>query len=176
MKTRLPLPRAALAALLLAPVLLLASARADDNSVHLPAYEVTAPRYSSGFSEFIQKLDTLFDAPWVDARGSPLIQAIVWRHGFLSEHPSDEAVIYVTQKPDGLVSQATTIFTQNGKLYANSYALGEHMRLHGLTAADIHDRKKIDSAIDEIHEAFALGAELETATIRGLGDLAFPVG
>jgi hypothetical protein len=177
MKTRLPLPRAASAALLLAPLLLTASARAEDNSVHLPAYEVTAPKFTSGFAEFMQKLDTLFDAPWVDARGSPLIQAIVWRHGFLSEHPSDEAIIYVNQKDDGAVTRATTIYTSNGKLYANSYALGERMRLSGLTAADIHDRKKIESAIDGIHEAFALSAELETASIRGLGELAYsPAG
>ncbi len=175
MKTSLPLPRAALAALALAP-LLPAALRAADSPVELPAYEVTAPKYSSGYAEFTEKLNRLFDAPWIDARGSPLIQAIVWRHGYLSEHPSDDAVIYVSQNDKGLVTQATTIYTQNGKLYANSYALGEHMRLHGLAAADLHDRKKIDGAIDGIHEAFALGAELQTASIRGLGDLAYSPG
>ena len=175
MKTSLPLPCAALAALALAP-LLPAAVRAADSPVELPAYEVTAPKYPSGYSEFTEKLNRIFDAPWVDARGSPLIQAIVWRHGYLSEHPSDDAIVYVNQMPDGLVTQATTIYTQDGKLYANSYALGEHMRLHGLTAADLHDRKKIDGAIDGIHEAFALGAELEAASVRGLGDLAYSPG
>ncbi len=171
MKTSsLTLPRAALAALALVR-LLPAATRAADRAVELPAYEVTAPQYSSGYSEFVEKLNRIFDAPWVDARGSPLIQAIVWRHGYLSEHPSDEAVIYVNQQDDGMVTQATTIYTQDGKLYANSYALGERMRLRGLTAADIHDRKKIEGAIDGINDAFALSAELATASIRGLGDL-----
>jgi len=176
MKTRLKkLPLLVLVTALVFPAVSLV-ATAADQPVNLPAYEVTAPRFSSPFAAFIDKLNTMFDEPWIDARGSPLIQAIIWRHGYLVEHPSDEALIYINRGPDGQVSQATTIYTQNGALYANSYALGEHVRLHGLTAADIHQQKKVEDAIDGIREAYELDASLELAVFRGLGDLAFSAG
>ena len=164
----------ALAALLLAPgPAPLGRPQRPIPAVQLPAYEVTAPKFTTPFAEFVEKMDSLFDSPWVDAQGGPLIQDIIWRHEYLAVHPSDEAIIYVTRTADGRVLNATTIYTKNGALYANSSALGSNVRLHGLTAADLHDGRKIQEAIDGIQEAYGLEASLETAEYRGLGDLNF---
>ena len=161
---------APLAVLALAPAVFASSV---DNPTELAAYQVTALKFTSPLAEFMDRLDRLFDSPWVDAQGGPLIQDIIWRHEYLAEHPSDEAIIYVTRGPDGRVLNATTIYTRNGGLYANSSALGENVRLHGLTAADIHDTGKIDQAIDGIRDAYALDASLQVASFRGLGSLDF---
>ena len=144
-----------------------------DQPVQLPAYEVTAPRFTSPTAEFMEKMDTLFDSPWVDARGGPLIQDIIWRHGYLAEHPSEEAVIYVNRSADGRVADATTVYTRNGSLYANSYTLGSHVKLHGLTAADLHNGPKVVQAIEGIYGVYTLDAETENAQFRALGDLNF---
>jgi hypothetical protein len=139
--------------------------------VQLPAYEVTAPRFTSPIQEFYHKLDNLFDAPWVDAYGSPLIQAIIWRHGFLLEHPNDEAGILIHQDAAGRVVDATTIYTSNGRLYANSYALGEHQLLRGLVAADLHNTAKVQQAIDGIRAQYQLLADLSLGEFQAEGNL-----
>ena len=66
---------------------------AAEGTVQMPTYEVTAPRFSSVIKEFYEKFDNLTDTTWVDAQGGARIQAIVWRHGYLQTHPSDEAII-----------------------------------------------------------------------------------
>jgi len=164
---------ASLAAMALAPAVLATSSAAADPAVELPAYQVTAPTFTSPIAEFLDKLDRLFDSPWVDAQGGPLIQDIIWRHEYLAEHPSDEAIIYVNRAADGRVLNATTIYTKNGGLYANSYALGENVRLHGLTAGDIHDTNKIIRSVNEIRDAYELDAEMQGPMFRALGDLNF---
>ena len=161
MKTSLTHPSlvAALAAIAFAPAApAAASSSSSDPAVELPAYQVTAPKFTSPIAEFLDKLDRLLDSPWVDAQGGPLIQDIIWRHEYLAEHPSDEAIIYVNRAADGRVLDATTIYTKNGGLYANSYALGENVRLHGLTAADIHDTAKVIQSVNGIRDAYATGS------------------
>jgi hypothetical protein len=175
MKTTLKQPSllAVLAAAVLTPALLPSSALAADQLVELPAYQVTAPRFSSPAAEFMEKMDTLFDSPWIDAQGGPLIQDIIWRHAYLAEHPSDEALIYVNRSAEGRVVNATTVYTKNGALYANSYALGSNVKLRGLTAADLHDTAKVVQAIEGISDVYRLDASLANAEFRGLGDLNF---
>jgi hypothetical protein len=165
--------RASLAAVVLAPFLVPTLSSAADQPVEMPAYQVTAPRFTSPTAEFMEKMDTLFDSPWIDAQGGPLIQDIIWRHAYLSEHPSDEAIIYVDRSADGRVTNATTVYTKNGALYANSYALGSNVKLHGLTAADLHDTTKVLRAIGGIYDAYLLDASTEDAQFRALGDLNF---
>lgn len=175
MKTTLNPPSllTALAAVVLAPALLPFPAGAADQPVELPAYQVTAPRFSSPAAEFMEKMDTLFDSPWIDAQGGPLIQDIIWRHAYLAEHPSDEALIYVNRSADGRVVNATTVYTKNGALYANSYALGSNVKLRGLTAADLHNSAKVVKAIESIYGVYALDADLGSAEFRALGNLNF---
>jgi hypothetical protein len=136
-------------------------------AVKLPAYEVVAPKFTSRWAELYEKIDSLDDTIWVDAKGGALIQAIIWRHGYLRDHPSDEAMILIKQGKQGAVLDATTIYTQNGKLYANSYALGDHVRLGRLTAADIHDTAKILPIIEGIRGQYLLGTALGLAQYRG---------
>jgi hypothetical protein len=165
-----PLPFA-LAALMAAPAL--ATRAPAEQPVELPAYEVSSPKFSSPVAEFLDKLDNLFDSPWIDAQGGSLIQDIIWRHQYLAEHPSDQAIIYVDRSPEGRVLNATTIYSKNGALYANSYAMGSNVRLSGLTAADLRDTRKVIAAVDGIRDAYLLDASLEVAQFRGLGNLNF---
>jgi hypothetical protein len=133
----------------------------------MPVYEVTAPKFTSRIEELYEKIDNLNDTIWVDARGGALIQAIIWRHGYLREHPSDEAIILIKQGRNGAVADATTIYTEDGKLYSNSYTLGDHVRLGHLTAADIYDTPKILAVVDGIRDQYELGASLAMAEFRG---------
>jgi len=141
----------------------------DHRPMELPAFEVTAPTFTSPLFEFYEKMDHLFDGPWVDAQGGALIQAIIWKHGYLSVHPTEDAVILIQQRSNGRVTDATTVYTNGGKLFANSYALGERVRLHGLSAADIHDVAKIEKAFGGIRDAYTLDASMATASLRGGG-------
>jgi hypothetical protein len=143
------------------------AAASSGSSIQMPTYEVTEPKFTSTIQEFYEKIDNLTDTTWVDAQGGPLIQAIIWRYGYLRVHPSDEAIIYVARRPNGAVAAATTIYTEGGKLYANSYALGDHARLNPLMATDIHDSAKIEHVVDGIREQYELGASLMLAEVRG---------
>jgi hypothetical protein len=172
MKTSLPRPSRiplALAAVVSALGIRAQSATAADDAVKMPTYEVTAPKFTSPVMEFYEKFDNLSDDSWVDAQGGELIQAIIWRYGYLRVHPSDSAVIYVNRNPGGRVLAATTVYTLNGNLYASSYALGERQRLGSLTAADINNPAKIEHEIDGIREQYQIGADLMMAVYRGGG-------
>ena len=163
MKTNLPKPLCSWA---LAAVVSVAGLRAQsaasasvsaDGTVQLPTYEVTEPKFSSTLKELYEKFDSFGNSHWVDAQGSALIQAIIWRHGYLRTHPSNEAIIFIDRGGNGRVRTATTVYTEDGKLYANSYALGDKVRMGNLTAADIHDSGKIEQWLGGIHDQFDLG-------------------
>jgi len=127
-------------------------------------YEVTAPKFTTPFQEFYSKLDSLFDGPWIDTGHSgALIEAIIWRHGYLAVHPNDQAVIYLARH-GSRVTGATTVYTAGDRLYANSWALGEHQRLPGLTAADLHNEAKVRQALRAIRDSYALNASFAWST------------
>ncbi|HVW20527.1 MAG TPA: hypothetical protein VHC86_04880 [Opitutaceae bacterium] len=133
---------------------------AEDSAppVQMSPYEVTAPPFTSPFQEFYSKLDSRFDGPWVDTgRSGALIEAIIWRHGYLSTHPSDQAVILIDRKGER-VEGATTVYTAGDRIYANSWALGEHVRLRGLAAADLQNAAKLRRALRRIRGAYRLEA------------------
>ncbi|HEX3728946.1 MAG TPA: hypothetical protein VHV47_04020, partial [Opitutaceae bacterium] len=148
-------------AVLAAPSLLRA---ADAPPVQMSPYEVAAPKFTTPFQEFYSKLDSLFDGPWVDTGHSgALIEAIIWRHGYLAVHPSDQADIYV-DRHGSRVTGATTVYTAGDRLYANSWALGEHQRLQGLTAADVHNEARVRQALRGIRDSYALNASFAWST------------
>jgi hypothetical protein len=160
MKTNLPKPLCSWA---LAAVVSIAGLRAQtpapasvsaDGTVQLPTYEVEAPKFSSALKDLYERLDSIGDSHWIDAQGSALIQAIIWRHGYLHTHPSDQAVIYVDRSGSGRVHEATTVYSEDGKLYANSYDLGDKVRMGNLTAADINDSAKIEQWLAGIHDQY----------------------
>jgi hypothetical protein len=146
-----------LAVLAAAPAL-----RAEDPAppaVQMSPYDVTAPKFTSPFQEFYEKLDNLFDGPWVDTgRSGALIEAIIWRHGYLAVHPSDQAVIYVERRGSRVLA-ATNVYTAGERLYANSWALGERVRLPGLTAADVRNEAKVRQALRRLRGVYALNAQ-----------------
>ena len=146
-----------LAVLAMAPLL-----RADDAPsapVQMSPYEVTAPKYNSRLQELYFKLDSLFDGPWVDTgQSGALVEAIIWRHGYLHVHPREQAEIYIDRRGDR-VTGATTVYTAGDRLYANSWALGEHVRLPGLTAADLHNEAKVRTLLHGIRDAYVLDSE-----------------
>jgi hypothetical protein len=160
MKTNLPKPLCSWA---LAAVVSIAGLRAQtpapatvaaDGTVQLPTYEVASPKFSSTLKDLYERLDSIGDPHWVDAQGSALIQAIIWRHGYLHTHPSDAAVIYIDRGGSGRVHDATTVYSEDGKLYANSYNLGDKVRMGNLTAADINDTAKIEQWLGGIHDQY----------------------
>jgi hypothetical protein len=138
----------------------LSPAASPDGTVQMPTYEVSSPKFSSVLKEFYEKVDSFGGSDWVDAQGGALIQAIVWRHGYLRTHPADEAVIFVNRLSDGRVAAATTVYTEDGKLYANSFALGEHVRMGTLTAADISDAAKVEQWLGSITGQYDLGGSV----------------
>ncbi len=75
-------------------------------TVQLPAYEVTAPKFAASGAAWREKLDNLGHTTWVNAQGGALVQAIVWRHGYLSLHPGEQAAIFVRQRPERLMAVA----------------------------------------------------------------------
>ncbi len=127
---------------------------------------MTAPKFTSKFAERRERLDNLNHSIWINAKGGALIQAIIWRHGYLSVHPDEEAAIFIKNGTDGAVADATTMYTEDRKLYANSFALGEHQRLGRLTRADFHDTAKVLQSIGGISDQYELGAELALADFR----------
>lgn len=164
MKRLAPLKVARWAGLLALAAGTQAYAAEDSSPVRLPAYEITAPPFTSPMQEFYVRGDNLFNAPWVDAgRGGALIEAILWRHAYLSEHPSDRAVILLSAKTGGKdkgeVKAATVIYTDGGGLFANSYALGDRIRLRGLAAADIDNTARVRRAVESVRRTYLLHAQ-----------------
>jgi hypothetical protein len=159
MKTSLPRPSRiplALAAVVSALGIRAQSATAADDAVKMPTYEVAAPKFTSRVAELYEMFDNLDHPTWLEA-GGPLVQAIIWRHGYLRVHTGEKAVIYVDRTPGGMVAAATTIYTENGKLYANSDAFGAHVLMKNLTAADIYDSAKVEQWIGSIRGQYQIG-------------------
>ena len=91
--------------------------------------------------------------PFLELRGGPLIEAIVWRHNYLKIHPTEEAIILVDLDHQRVVS-ATTVYTKDGRLFGSSQMLGDNDRLRGLTAADIRQPDKIRRLIQGIRDHY----------------------
>ncbi|HVW21429.1 MAG TPA: hypothetical protein VHC86_09450 [Opitutaceae bacterium] len=128
-------PSAALAAALV-PLALGAQPKPDE-PVRLPPYNViSAPSKETRFHAFFEGLNHKFDGPFPELRSGPMVEAILWRHRFLEEHPKEDAVI-VTTADGGRVVSATTVYTLGGRLYASSNALGEHRLFEGMKAGEL---------------------------------------
>lgn len=125
-------------------------------TIQMAPYEVVEPRPPAGLGEKLQEMDHSFDGPFPQLRSGPLIEAILWRHRYLSEHPSDRAVILTTQE-GAQIKSATTVYTENGGLYLSSNAMGVGRRLKGLSAADIADPKamaRVAATIRRVREGY----------------------
>jgi len=115
----------------------------NEKPVEMPPVIVTVTREKvSPVVKFFRNLDNLFQGPFLNLRSGPLPEAIVWRYHFLQTHPQETAIILVEQRGPRVLS-ATTVYTEDGRLYASSQVLGNGTRLRGFTAADIHDVAKV---------------------------------
>jgi hypothetical protein len=103
-------------------------------AVQLPSVTVTAQKEKANP---IFGGNPLFDHTFADLAGGPLIEAIFWRHRYLTNHPQEDAVILKNVRARRLVS-ATTLYSRGGKIYASSNALGESVAVPGLVPADLH--------------------------------------
>jgi hypothetical protein len=125
-----------LLALGLAPLALSAQPKPDE-TVKLPPYNVVEPPVQeSKFHALFEGLNHRFDGPFPELRSGPMVEAILWRHRFLEEHPNEDAII-VTTGDGGRIISATTVYTLGGALYASSNALGEHKPFKGLKAGEL---------------------------------------
>jgi hypothetical protein len=128
-----PLPPPDLTPPMLAP----AATSSAPAVIKLPTFKVIAPRdQPSALKETFEKVNHAFDGPFPSLRSGQLIEAILWRHQYLNDHPHETAFIATTQR-GGKIRSATTIYTQEGKVYGSSYAVGENLLIAGLTAADL---------------------------------------
>ncbi|HEX3729406.1 MAG TPA: hypothetical protein VHV47_06350, partial [Opitutaceae bacterium] len=128
--------------------------------MHLPPYQVTVPQGTNGFLIAWDKLNHAFDGPFPELRSGPMVEAILWRHRYLADHPNEKAVI-VTTSAGARIRSATTLYSLGGRVYASSLALGEHYLLKGLAPADLADPAKIDDF---------------RATVQGIRNAYFPAG
>ena len=116
--------------------------------VELPSVTVTAKQEKQNP---IFGGNPLFDHTFADLAGGPLIEAIFWRHHFLTHYPQEDAVILTTVRGNRLVS-ATTVYSQGGKIYASSNALGEKVSVPGLGPEDLHRKAGLAQAAEFIDE------------------------
>jgi hypothetical protein len=145
--------------LALSPAWCAAQGAAAPPIVKMDPYVVTAPKPSKGFwnSGPMKWLNEATGKKFMTMRGGPLIDAIFYRATYLRDHPDEKAIIIVSSEPRyGRVTAATVVFTQQGKLYLSSMALGNAIPFRGFTAADIDDRDKIAKELRSIREAYLL--------------------
>jgi len=144
--------------------------------VQLPPYDVSAPReLGPNIDSGIEKLNHLFDGPFPSLRSGALIEAILWRHRYLGEHPEEKAVIITTEKGERIRS-ATTVYTRGGKVFASSNALGENQRIPGLVAADLNSPDGLARAkkfIVDTRQSYA-GAKFNPSNEAAFGDAEVP--
>ncbi len=122
-----------------------------ESAVQLPPVTVTARKEKENP---IFGGNSLFDSTFANLAGGPLIEAILWRHRFLANHPGEDAVILTTVRGHRLVS-ATILHTRNGKVYVSSNALGENVPVRSLVPADLHRAAGLSQAarlIDELRQ------------------------
>lgn len=115
---------------------------------------ITVEASPDNHNRFITMLDNLSDAmvgPFIQVRGAPLVEGIIWRHKWVKEHPLDKAIIVIDQAGDW-VKSATTVYTEGEKLYASNQWLGTHHRLKQLTAEDIRDPAKVRRVLQQIRD------------------------
>ncbi len=137
-------------------------AATPEPAVQLPAVEVTASR-DQGAQIFGG--NPLFDHAFADLRSGTLIEAILWRHHYLENHPHDEAVIVTTSVGNKIIS-ATTVYTRDGKVFGSSNALGEALSIPGLVAADL---KNLQGRARALKYIFDLRASMELPPAARLG-------
>ena len=136
-------PRPILAALAFAAAAVKPAPAADSVSgptVQLPPYEVIEAKDPKR-----DLPNPLFDHVFADLRSGPMIEAILWRHRYLEDHPREEAVILTTHN-GGVIVSATTVYTKEGKVYGSSNAVGESLAMRGLVPADLHSPQGIARA------------------------------
>lgn len=127
-------------------------------TVRMDPYVVVAPKAGRGFwGGLSQSLDRTVGKKFMNLRGGPLLDAILYRVKFLREHPGERAIVIVSSEPvHGRVTSATVVFTESGRLYASSASLGDRRRLPEFTAADIEHPDKIGRELQSIRD-FYLG-------------------
>ncbi len=126
--------------------------------VKLSPFVVTDKKPKAG----IEKLVHLFDGEFPSLRSGPMVEAILWRHRYLTDHPAENAVI-ITDQDGEKTKWATIAFSQEGELYVTSNALGEHIHLPEFSPADLRTREgleKIRQRIGASRELSEYGKDL----------------
>jgi hypothetical protein len=136
-------PGEILAALLLAALPARAAPAAAEGP--MPAFQLPTVEVIESANRKPDLSNPLFDHTFADLRSGPLIEAILWRHRYLEDHPREEAVIVTTHQGERTLS-ATTLYTREGKLYGSSNVLGDSFLLKGCVAADLHRTEGIARA------------------------------
>ena len=115
--------------------------------VQLPAVQVTATKDKTEHKTY----NSYHEGTFARLRSGPMIEAILWRHHYLTGHPKEEAIILTTHEGNRITS-ATTVYTKEGKVYASSNVLGETFAIKGLLAADLHSPTGPATALKAIVE------------------------
>ncbi len=66
-----------------------------------------------------------------------MIEAILWRHRYPENHPQEQAVIVTTGRGNRILLRHDRFYSQGGRVYGSSNALGERFPIKGLTPADL---------------------------------------
>jgi hypothetical protein len=165
-----------------APALILASVSmaqtaatplpASGGTIQMAPYEVIDQKPDTGCHQTYETLNHAFDDPFPELRSGPLIEAILWRHRYLADHPGEDAIIITTQ--DGQrIKSATTIYSRDGKIYASSNALGENRHLKGYVPADLHKPEaveRIKALIQAVRDHYLPGGEVTRGDLAGVAD------
>jgi hypothetical protein len=134
--------------------------------IKLPPFDVTEPKeHLPSINGTFEKLNHVFDGTFPSLRSGPLIEAILWRHRYLKEHPREDAIIVTTQQGTR-VRSATTVYTRDGKVYGSSNALGENLLLKGLAPADLHRPEGLARARKFIAEIRGTSSDALPSTAR----------
>jgi hypothetical protein len=104
--------------------------------------------------EFQQNMDQAFQGDHFHIRGGQLVDAIVFCHKYVQEHPLEKATVVVVTEPKyHRVTQAVVAYTVGKILRVTSSALGD-ISLDGLTAADVGYPEKVQKKIQDIRAAY----------------------
>jgi len=129
----------------------------SDAVIELNPITVTASKDDTLFERFEQfqwHADQFAQGDRFHIRNGQLVDAIIFCHDYLQQHPLERAsVIVVTEPKYHRVTQAAAAYTVGKTLRVASSALGD-IAAGGLTAADIDSPEKIRSYIQGIRRAY----------------------
>lgn len=145
-----------------------------DSPIRLQTMVVTAEPPKVGveaIKEAYDHLNHLVDGPFPGFRNGFLIDAILWRYRYVSEHPAETAVVVVGGYDGGRftnpigagvnnerLTSATVVYTKEGSVFASSIVLGQAWKLPGISPSDLTEpgeHKKLLRSLNALYEECA---------------------